>query len=727
MALSQQKRGEVARQLMAEDPSLSEAVALSMADEMDANGAFEDITNEPEVATQEVSPWAQTDAVDEVAPWDRPTDVAEEAPWGRPTGAAPWDRPGEEETTTPIVTEVPRYLSPNRELTSNAIVGEMGQVFTDLPSNVSQEDDFLSPNDAFQKRHRDNSIATRVKNFLEDPWAGQEVLGEEGAKEFEAAPAEHTVEAGVQRNADSTKGILYNLAIERMADKIEKGEVTNYEEELKAVTDDFRGDARELSTDIALTIATVMTGGLSGPVAAQRLTSRYPKAAKYILSVLESAGIMTVSGVAGNSGAGRDLLEGTATDASVGAVFGAAGPLVADGFTALKNVFKPTLKSKDVGHVAEELVAEKATREIVREEQRNINLLSEVAKDMKKGVDNVNPEQIRNIDALPDGPVRDNLRKLARGGITPEDQARRAEATEFFNNKDNVARFEDEIADVKYRVGRIQDSADDKYTAIATLMDQGRGGRMAVDTSYMDETLVGKTGRLIEEQAGFGIPKMLRQRSFNNAQDKVRSNTIDELEQFLEVQRNKLAEEGLGRGKRKGIRHQERELRNVKDALEKGKNIKESDFSRGWGYLPDTLKKSLDETVALQNYSKSFKGPKKEASIVVDKAPKYAAQVVLGIATGGTYWGKQLAAGIAIPTLRNLRQGTKKEVIKRANDLVKKYDGDLDKIMKEVTEMEGEMGTHVLNALLFRLSAGEETSEYLDDVVFGNGDLEWQE
>lgn len=749
MALSQQKRGEVARQLMADDPTLDYAIALTMVDEMDANGAFDEITNEPDMAPQgEVAPWDQTPIAapeQELAPWERPADVAEVAPWERPDGPAPWDRPVEEapleqpfyetqEDEVVQVGNVPFYLSPTSQNTGTAsedlvrgLDGAM-EYAEPSPDGNAEEQRFRTGHRQRSQELRDTVTAPikMIKNFLDDPWAGQEVLGEDGAKEFETAPAEHTMEAGVERNKEATKGILHNLAIERMADKIENGEVANYDEELKAVTDDFRGDARELSTDIALTIATVMTGGLTGPVAAQRLITRYPKAAKYILSALESAGIMTVAGVAGNTGADRDLFEGTATDATVGAIFGAAGPAVVDAVSGIKSIFKPAVKSKDVGKVAEELISEKEMRTIVRGEQRDINMLSEVAKDLKKGFDNVNPEQIRNLDALPDGPVRDNLRAL-KGGMSPEDQAKQAEAIEFFKNKDNLARLDDEIADVKYRVGRIQDAADDKYTALATLMDQGRGGRYAVDTSYIDDTLVGKTGRLIEEQAGFGVPKMIRQHNFNKAQDKVRSNTVDELEQFLEVQRNKLAGEGLGRSERKGIRHQERELRNVKDALEKGKNIKESDFSRGWEYLPDSLKKSLDETVSLQNYSKSFKGPKKEASVVVDKAPKYAAQVALGVATGGAYWGKQLAAGVAIPALRGLRQSTKKEVIQRANNLVKKYDGDLDKIMKEVQEMDTEMGSHVLSALMFRISAGEEMGEYVDDNMFSESAPEWQE
>lgn len=749
MALSQQKRGEVARQLMADDPTLDYAIALTMVDEMDANGAFDEITNEPDMAPQgEVAPWDQAPTAapeQELAPWERPADVAEVAPWERPTGAAPWDRPVEEapleqpfyETEADEVVDVggvPFYLSPTSQNTGTAsedlvrgLDGAM-EYAEPSPDGNAEEQRFRTGHRQRSQELRDTVTAPikMIKNFLDDPWAGQEVLGEDGAKEFETAPAEHTMEAGVERNKEATKGILHNLAIERMADKIENGEVANYEEELKAVTDDFRGDARELSTDIALTIATVMTGGLSGPVAAQRLITRYPKAAKYILSALESAGIMTVAGMAGNTGADRDLLEGTATDATVGALFGLAGPAVVDAASAVKSVFKPAVKGKDVGKVSEELVAEKEMRNIVRQEQRDINMLSEVSKDLKKGFDQVNPEQIRNLDALPNGPIRENLKAL-KGGLRPEEQAKQAEAIEFFKNKDNLARLDDEIADVKYRVGRIQDTAEDKYTALATLMEQGRGGRRAVDTSFIDDNKIGAFGRFVEEQAGLGYPSAIRKKYFNDAQDKVRSNTVDELEQFLETQRNKLAGENLGRSERRGIRHQERELRNVKDALEKGKNIKESDFSRGWDYLPESLKKSLDDTVALQNYSKSFKGPKKEANVVVDKTSKYFFQGAAGIITGGAYWGKQLAAGVVIPALRGLRQSTKKTVIQRANDLVKKYDGDLDKIMKEVQEMDADMGSHVLSALMFRLSAAEEMGEYVDDNMFSEDTPEWQE
>lgn len=576
------------------------------------------------------------------------------------------------------------------------------------------------------KKYLRDNVVKPISDFNEKQWQRTDTGIREGGPvtfqtrpQEQAAPQEGSAEAGWERNRVATKGLLHEMAIESMTDKILAGEPVNYEEELKKVTDDYRGDAREIATDVALTIATVMTGGLSGPVAAQRLIARYPKAAKYIIATMESAGIAGLSGISGNIAADRDVLEGVGTDVALGGAFGAGGQAVGDVYQGVKNIIKPNVRK--TGEVAEEMVSETLTRETIRDELRSVNQLSEVAKDLKKGAENVNPEQLRNLDMLPDGPVKDNLKAL-QGGFSPRAQAKREEAVAFFKDKDNVARLEAEIGDVKYGVEQVQKSASSKYTALNTLMDQGAGGRMAIDTSYIDNTIAGKTGRLLEEQSGFGIPAAIRKSQFNKAQDKVRSKTIDELDDFLAIQKEKLAGPGLGRGERKGIRHQQDELRRVKDALESGKVIKESDVARGWEYLPESLKKSLDETMALQQYSKSFKGKKDDASVLVSKAPSWASHAALGVITGGAHWGKQLAAGVTIPALRALGQQGQKRVIKAANELVKKHDGNLLKIQEELAGMNAKEADYIMSALLFRLSNAEEDSEFLGALVD-----QWQE
>lgn len=121
MALTQEQRGQYARDLMQEDPSLDFALALAMVDEMEMNGAFETITDEEKDTDmddwEDSVPWEVDDTETPVEtavesdefPWeidDTVQEVDEDAvPW-EVDDTVPVEEPVvQEEVVSPVPTE----------------------------------------------------------------------------------------------------------------------------------------------------------------------------------------------------------------------------------------------------------------------------------------------------------------------------------------------------------------------------------------------------------------------------------------------------------------------------------------------------------------------------------------------------------------------------------------------------------------------------------------------
>lgn len=334
-------------------------------------------------------------------------------------------------------------------------------------------------------------------------------------------------------------------------------------------------------------------------------------------------------------------------------------------------------------------------------------------------------ETRNTLRALPDDMDNAVTREMLTKNL--EAMGKMGHSRKFFREEDNIRRVKDVVNDKVYDAGKILDETSSEYTALARIMEEGAGAKAAVDTSYLDKGMVAGAGRWLEGKLGAGIPAKIRSSVFNKAQDQVRGKARDVILKRVDDLTSELADDTLKGSVRKGKRHELNELRRVADALDNGKTVKAETYAKAWPHLPKEVRTELDNIQALQQYSKATKA--KETPAIIDAPTAAVGHVAAGVAFGT--WGAQLAASVTIPALRTLSQVGRKRAIMKANDIVKRNDGDIAKIMEEVNTLKADEQRVVMALLLYRLeaatSAPVEFEEVVDPLLDSAAAAAWQE
>lgn len=771
MALSREERDMYARELMAEDPQLDYAVALSQVGQMETSGAFTPITEEgdgiPEYdpnADMDIPEYSGEGDIPEFTPeMDIPEYTPEEqVPAQSAYAQAAWQdtAPIEEDTSvdTEATPSVPQYLSPDYAPQRPTALSD-GGLEQGLDASLTPDTPITTEElrqREFEQRHRENAlISPEVKDKVRgwigefDQWMGdtftapenkgqygepvkaEEKVVTEGATHPLAIAAQQEPETSFQEKlqaldprklkADNLKEVVaietddgvvahWEQVVENKARKLYVDGKAETPDEARAMAyDQHMGDV----TEGAVNFATLFIPGVAP---ARWAVAFMQMGLKGRVAALTAAGMAesTAAGVAGNLAAGRPWNEGIKEDAAWGAVGGGAAGVLGEGVDLLRRA-----KVGKLEDTAETIVEEGAKRNEVQVAYRDTQDVKETIKDLKKNVEGYDPTQLqRAISAMPEGEVKDQMRGLL-GGFTAEARAAREGSIEYFSKPDNIRKVDDIVGDIEYSAKQALEGVDSRYSALARLMEEGRVPRGAVDTSYIDNTASDKFVRGVEDKLLAGIPSRIRKAEFNKAQDKVRTSALGKVEDEILAIEKKLKDPTTNERAIKGARHQLREMRDVRDSLKSGKEVKGKDYAKSARYMGKDLKDELDNVQALQQYSAYTKTQQGEP--IVDVATATGAQLGIGILTGGAYWGTQLAASVAIPALRGISQSARKSVIMKANSLVKKHGGDMVEIRKELNKMKPEEADYVLSALIYRLETAAGGDKALEETA------QWQE
>lgn len=462
MALSREERGNYARELMAADPTLDLALALSQVDEMEAQGAFTPITNEQDISQEEMDSlfneddisqdemdalfeedFISDDEADALFAPESPVESSEPIPttnvW-QDTSDEFLDAPVEpmplSPSTFPSVTEAP---------TSFADGGMEAGLGASIRPKVEASEDELKQRE-FERRHSDryapqreavkaayNTVVDTLSDF--DSWMGETFTAPEDKGQYATSEAP---EQALKEDSAILKS-MQGMDTEKLKAKDLK-EIVDIEKEegVTATWEDIvENNARELyvsgkydTPDEAREAArkehdgNVMEGAVNFAtlfipgVAPARWGAQFVKmtAGKQIAALM-TAGVAenVAAGIAGNMAAGREWDEGIDDDALFGAVGGGAVGLGGQAVRSATNAYKAR-KLGNTEEVAAELVTESATRQGARDKFQTSSELKEAVEDIAKNVDTAKPHQVaKAVDALPEGQVKDKMSDLSEG------------------------------------------------------------------------------------------------------------------------------------------------------------------------------------------------------------------------------------------------------------------------------------------------------------------------
>lgn len=294
-----------------------------------------------EIEDDEVlAPWEVDDTQEEVAPWEIADDEVE-----------PNTPPPYLSVQGPVVPAEP-------ELTTEGILEGLGQASTELETldnpnqpgyrgdgSVNYEDPRwrgMKPYQIESQKSRDtlssffSSIPEVYDELVKSAWTDAPTIGDLSEEEQEviqqqAIPAEHTVEAGVERNKVATDLRIEEEVDKRVAEKKKAGEKIDRPQIKEEVKEEFKDHARDLTKDVAIGVATL---GVGAPAMLARYAPQGSKALQYAAKVADQGifGAAFAGGdqVLSNLIRGEDLTKDLGTSTSIGGALGVGGKVLGD-------------------------------------------------------------------------------------------------------------------------------------------------------------------------------------------------------------------------------------------------------------------------------------------------------------------------------------------------------------------------------------------------------------
>ncbi|MGL5583751.1 MAG: hypothetical protein ACRDCE_22790 [Cetobacterium sp.] len=400
MALTTEQRGMYAKELMADaakaGKDLDLALALAQVDEMDASGAFTEITDEREdsfegVGQAEEDPFAGVGVVED-NPFEGVGMVEEVAP------AADW---------SPIKAEngVPNYLSGPESFSDSSAIQEgfqatmnpllrgaevggqyLNEKVSEAEAQAQEQAKLASP--YFPQREDKNADLFALKpSSYWGPAPTEEVAPAEMTPEVEArmANANQTVSEATTEQDKTDDGQTWQKIVDARAKNLYvSGEAKTIPEAREMARKGYDADVAEGITSIALMFLPGL-GAAMLPAYAARFAA-LPAAAKYASLIAYGASENTAAGIVGNWKAGRPLDEGLFEDAALGAGAAAAVPLLSQGVKyATKGLSKGLQKvggDSAVGDLGRAIdIPSKPAREIAEAQPKVAELEAQVLKE----------------------------------------------------------------------------------------------------------------------------------------------------------------------------------------------------------------------------------------------------------------------------------------------------------------------------------------------------------